>query len=200
MTGVIDMSDGFDTERLHLRRWSKGDREAFHALNADPVVMSTIGPVMSRQESDAFMDRIEQRFDEYGFGLWCVAAEGEALGFTGFMVPWFREGVEIGWRIRSGSWGKGYAPEAARECLRVGFDSLGFGEVISFTSRSNTNSRTVMEKIGLQHDPVGDFDHPGVPVGSPLREHVLYRLAAAQYRARRDDADALARAEPEPSG
>jgi hypothetical protein len=33
-----------------------------------------------------------------------------------------------------------------------------------------------MEKIGLTRDLAGDFDHPGIPEGHPLRPHVLYRI------------------------
>ena len=36
-----------------------------------------------------------------------------------------------------------------------------------------------MDKIGLRRDHDGDFEHPGVPEGSPLRPHVLYRLTRA---------------------
>lgn len=170
------------TERLLLRRWTDADRDAFHALNVDPKVMATIGPVMTRADSDGFLDRIEQRFDEHGFGLWCVEFDGEAIGFTGFMAPWFRDGVEIGWRIRADQWGNGYATEAAAECLRHGFDDLGFTEVISFTAAINVRSRRVMEKLGLEYDPTEDFDHPSVPHDSPLRQHVLYRMTVPQYR------------------
>jgi len=164
------------TDRLVLRPWRDDDREAFHQVNADPAVMAMLGPVMSRAQSDAFMNRIMQHFADHGYGVWCVEFEGRVLGYTGFMVPWFRDGVEIGWRIRSDQWGQGIAPEAAVECLRHGFDDLGFDEVISFTAVTNTNSRRVMEKIGLRHDPDDDFDHPGVPDGSPLKAHVLYRV------------------------
>jgi RimJ/RimL family protein N-acetyltransferase len=31
-----------------------------------------------------------------------------------------------------------------------------------------------MEKLGMQLD--GEFDHPAIPEGHPLRRHVLYRL------------------------
>jgi RimJ/RimL family protein N-acetyltransferase len=165
------------TERLTLRGWTDADRPAFHAMNSDPLVMATLGPVMSRGESDAFMNRIVQHFADHGFGVWCVEFDGRPVGYTGFMVPWFRDGVEIGWRIMSEYWGRGIAPEAARECLRHGFDDLGFEEIISFTAVTNTNSRRVMEKIGLGRDPEGDFDHPSVPEGNPLRPHVLYRLS-----------------------
>lgn len=171
------------TERLLLRGWREADRDAFHAMNADPAVMETIGPVMSRAQSDAFMNRILGHFDEHGFGVWCVEYDGEAVGYTGFMVPWFRDGVEIGWRIRSANWGLGIAPEAARECLRHGFDELGFHEIISFTAATNDKSRRVMDKIGLVRDPRGDFEHPAVPPGNSLRPHVLYRLTRAEYGA-----------------
>ncbi|MHC4911364.1 MAG: GNAT family N-acetyltransferase [Planctomycetota bacterium] len=171
------------TDRLLLRRWRDSDREAFHALNSDEAVMATIGPVMSRGESDSFLNRIEHRFDANGFGLWCVDLGGEPIGFTGFMTPWFREGVEIGWRIRAELWGRGFATEAALVCLADGFGRLGFGEIISFTASTNVSSRRVMEKIGLRRDPNEDFEHPGLPEGSSLRPHVLYRLRSEDYGA-----------------
>jgi len=30
----------------------------------------------------------------------------------------------------------------------------------------------------MVRDPAGDFDHPLLPEGSPLRRHVLYRISA----------------------
>ena len=165
-----------------LRRWTDADRPAFYDLNSDPVVMATIAPVMDRAQSDSLMDRIEAGFDVHGFGLWCVELDGVSIGFTGLSVPWFRDGVEVGWRIRSAWWGHGYAPEAARAALGVAFDEIGLDEVISFTAATNVNSQRVMRKIGMIRDPSGDFDHPSVAVGNPLRAHVLYRLTAAQYR------------------
>lgn len=175
------------TDRLVLRRWRDNDRPAFHALNADPEVMATIGPVMTRAQSDAFMNRIEAGFEADGYGLWCVELDGDAIGYTGFLRPWFRDGVELGWRIRSPYWGRGYAPEAAAGCLALGFRScaeggIGFEEVVTFTAATNAKSIRVMEKLGFERDPHGDFEHPGVPLGSPLRGHVLYRMTADRYR------------------
>lgn len=172
----------YRTPRLVLRRWVDADRDHFARLNGDPVVMATIGPPMTPAQSDAFMQRIEAGFDLHGFGLWCVDLDGESIGFTGLSVPWFRDGVEIGWRIRSEHWGRGYATEAAIEVLRIAFDDLGLDEVISFTATTNARSRRVMEKLGLRRDLDADFEHPSVPVGDPLRDHVLYRLARSDYR------------------
>jgi RimJ/RimL family protein N-acetyltransferase len=47
---------------------------------------------------------------------------------------------------------------------------------VSFTAVINGPSRRVMAKLGMRHDPAADFDHPRVPVGSPLRRHALYRI------------------------
>ena len=97
------------TARLTLRRWSTADSAAFHALNSDPLVMATIGAVMTQGEPDAFMDRIELGFAEHWFGLWCVEFEGEAVGFTGFGIHRVRDslvsgfpGFEKGWRLVGG--------------------------------------------------------------------------------------------------
>jgi ribosomal-protein-alanine N-acetyltransferase len=48
-------------------------------------------------------------------------------------------------------------------------------EIVAFTTTLNTRSQAVMERIGMTRDAGGDFDHPGLPEGSPLRRHVLYR-------------------------
>ena len=35
---------------------------------------------------------------------------------------------------------------------------------------------------GMTRDPAGDFDHPRIAEGSPLRRHVLYRLRQVDWR------------------
>ena len=170
------------TERLILRDWRDEDLAPFAALNADPAVMELLPSVLSRPESDALAARIRAELAERGFGLWAVEAPGVApfIGFTGLSVPRFEAHftpcVEIGWRIAQEHWGRGYAPEAAGAALAHAFDGLGLDEVVSFTSVGNLRSRRVMEKLGMTHDQDGDFDHPNLAPGSPLRRHVLYRI------------------------
>lgn len=170
------------TERLLLRQWREDDREPFAAMNADPEVMRHFPSVLDREASDAVLDRLRAAVDEQGWGLWAVERldTGQLLGFTGLSVPRhplpFMPCVEVGWRLARSAWGHGFATEAAREALRVGFDELGLDEVVSFAVVGNTASRAVMERLGLTRDPADDFDHPALPVGHPLRRHVLYRL------------------------
>mgnify|MGYP002336432117 CR=1 FL=1 len=80
-------------------------------------------------------------------------------------------------------WGKGFATEAARGSLRVGFEQLGLTEIVSFTSAINLRSRAVMVKLGMR-ETEEIFEHPSVPVGSTLRQHCLYRLSHLQWVAK----------------
>ena len=170
------------TERLILRPWRDDDLAPFAALNADPTVMEHFPATLSRAESDALAARIRADMAERGFGLWAVEAPGVAafVGFTGLSVPRFEAHftpcVEIGWRIAREHWGRGYAPEAARAALAHAFGPLGLDEIVSFTTADNRNSRRVMEKLGMAHNPADDFDHPNLAPGHPLRRHVLYRI------------------------
>jgi RimJ/RimL family protein N-acetyltransferase len=170
------------TDRLLLRRWLRDDHEPFARLNADPRVMEFFPGVLSREESDAMVDRIEAHFDKHGFGLWAVEVPGVTrfAGFVGLAVPRFEAPftpcIEVGWRLGADHWGRGYAPEGARAALAFAFGPLGVEEVFSFTVPANVRSRRVMEKIGMTHSPADDFDHPLLAEGHPLRRHVLYRL------------------------
>lgn len=137
--------------------------------------------LLTRAESDAFIDRIEQHFEDHGFGLWAVELEGEAelIGAVGLLrvsfEAHFAPAVEVGWRLTADRWGAGYATEASAAALAWGFDSLDLDEIVAFTVPENTRSRAVMERLGMTHDPADDFEHPRLAEDSPLRHHVLYR-------------------------
>lgn len=171
------------TERLILRQWRDEDREPFAALNADPEVMEHFPAPMSRADSDRLADLIQERIEATGFGFWAVevAETGRFIGFTGLSVPSFdapfMPAVEIGWRLAREDWGQGYATEAARRALTSGLDDLGLAEVVAFTVPANVRSRAVMRRIGMTRDPAGDFDHPRIPKGHPMRRQMLWRVA-----------------------
>ena len=176
------------TERTLLRAWRDDDLAPFAVLNADKEVMRWFPSVLSREQSDAMVEKIRARLSDNGWGLWALEVPGVSTfcGFVGLNpVPFeasFTPAVEIGWRLDRPWWGHGYATEAARACLDHGFGPLGLSEIVSFTTTKNVRSRAVMERIGMEHDPSADFDHPGIPAGNPVRPHVLYRLDRDVYR------------------
>jgi len=174
---------------LLLRAFRDSDREPFARLNADPAVMRFFPSTLTRTESDAMVDRIGAHRAEHGFTLFAaeLAAHQEFIGFIGLSRPaWkshFTPCVEIGWRLHRAHWNQGLATEGARACLNFAFTALALPEVVSFTVPANTPSRRVMEKLGMTHNPVEDFDHPCIAEGHPLRRHVLYRIGSPTFLA-----------------
>lgn len=184
MTELIE----FDTERLRLRQWCAADREPFAALNADPIVMQFFPALLTRAESDAMADRCQALIGERGWGFWAVETRtaSEFIGFVGLHIPAselpFSPCVEVGWRLAAKHWGKGFATEAARGALHVGFKRLGLLEIVSFTAVGNIRSRAVMGRLGML-ETKETFEHPNIPIGHVLRQHCLYRLSRGQWLA-----------------
>ena len=171
-----------ETERLRLRAWRESDREPFFRMNSDPAVMRHFPATLTREESDALVDRIEAQWAARGFTPYAaeLRESGGFIGFIGLSVPLFEAHftpcVEIGWRLAAAYWNRGLATEGARAALRHGFEAMGLAEVVAFTVPANLASRRVMEKIGMTRDPADDFEHPQMPEGHALRRHVLYRI------------------------
>ena len=176
----------FNTERLCLRQWCAADRAPFAALNADSKVMKFFPAPLDRTASDAMADRCQSLVAERGWGCWAaeIKETREFIGFVGLHTPApefpFSPCVEIGWRLAFHYWGKGFASEAARGALRIGFDLLGLPEVVSFTTVRNHRSRAVMERLGMR-ETADTFEHPHIPAGNALRQHCLYRLSREQW-------------------
>jgi ribosomal-protein-alanine N-acetyltransferase len=162
------------TARLLMRRWRDEDRVPFAAMNADPVVMRYYQRTMTTEESDAFVDRIEARFDEHGYSLWAVELDGAFTGYVGLSWQVFEEGsaeeLEVGWRLAKEFWGKGIATEAGSAALAVALQQEP--TVVSVTAEINEPSQRVMQRIGMRLH--SRFEHVRVDVGDPLRPHVRY--------------------------
>jgi RimJ/RimL family protein N-acetyltransferase len=176
-----------ETERLRLRQWIESDREPFARLNTDPRVMEFLPSILDRAASDAMIDRIQALISERGWGFWAVESKQDKqfIGFVGLHIPTadlpFAPCVEVGWRLAFEYWGKGYATEAAKAALKVGFDRLELPEIVSFTTIDNHRSSAVMERLGMSRD-VETFEHSALPPGHSLREHCLYRLSQEKWR------------------
>lgn len=173
-----------DTPRLCLRRWIESDYEQFIEMNKDEEVMAYFPRPLTAVETLAMINRINVSFESNGFGLFAVEYKEtkQFLGFTGFSVPGFQSFftpcVEIGWRFKKDSWGRGFATEAAKACLDYGFEKMAFRKIVSFTSVLNQRSERVMQRIGMKY--VTEFDHPQIAAGSRLCKHVLYEISKGQ--------------------
>jgi len=176
-----------ETDRLLLRQWVEQDSPIFAVLNSDPEVMEYFPALLSREESNAMAEKCKSLISERGWGLWAVElkSSGKFIGFVGLHTPKpnlsFSPCVEIGWRLLKEFWGKGYATEAAQEALVYAFNTLKLNEVVSFTTISNSRSRSVMGRLGFSNTHQ-NFEHPDIEKGHSLSAHVLYKITKQEWR------------------
>lgn len=143
------------TGRLTLRQFTAADEDLLVALHSDPAVMRLLGPPATR-------DEIHDRVLPYylglygtGFGYWAAieTATGGFLGWFLFRPPQVDAEpgtVELGYRLHTAAWGRGFATEGARALVDRGFAELGVERVVADTMAVNTGSRNVLEKVGLR--------------------------------------------------
>ncbi|WP_197493966.1 GNAT family N-acetyltransferase [Lewinella sp. 4G2] len=167
------------TERLLLRSWRDTDLAPFAAMNADPAVRRYFPGLQTKVESDASVRRFRAHDEEHGFTFWAAELReaGAFIGFVGMVVPGaylpLPTGcVEIGWRLATEHWGKGYATEAARACVEYAFGELKVPAVAAITTVENQPSINVMKKLGMVYH--GEFLHPKIDPTDPIAPHVAY--------------------------
>ncbi|WP_414931208.1 GNAT family N-acetyltransferase [Vibrio europaeus] len=178
-----------ETKRLRLRQWKDSDIEPYCQINANEQVMRYFPSVMTNEETLAQVGRARSYIDKNGYGFWAVELKStqEFIGFVGLLAQSEESGlpntpfVEIGWRLDSKHWGKGYAPEAAQAALEFAFTELKLEQVYSFTALPNLPSQRVMEKIGMINSGQ-DFDHPKLAKGHELERHCLFKITREQWQ------------------
>ncbi|MDF3831415.1 GNAT family N-acetyltransferase [Cupriavidus basilensis] len=169
-----------ETDRLRLRQWQDSDYPIFARMNADAETMRFFPTTLTVEQSNAMAQYCRDLIEQQGWGVWAVEEKATAafIGFIGLHIPTdelpFSPCVEIAWRLAITAWGKGFATEGASATLSFAFGQLAMPEIVSFTALNNTPSVRVMQRLGMRRD-AQTFEHPSLPSGHTLREHVLYR-------------------------
>lgn len=150
-----------ETNRLYLREMTPDDAEQAYLLNLDPEVVKYTGDVAfkSIDEAKTFLENYNH-FKKYGFGRWAVIdkTNDEYLGWCGLKYSEDLDEFDIGFRFFKKHWNKGYATEAAKACLEIGFDKFGMKTIVGRVMKANIGSIKVLEKIGLRFDRTFNFD------------------------------------------
>jgi ribosomal-protein-alanine N-acetyltransferase len=136
-----------ETERLLIRPLEAGDRTEMLAQWSNPA--------NERVSPDATAEQVQAWVAGLPWGVW-ERESGELVGDcslhfdTGF-AEW-----ELSYGFRRDRWGLGYATEAARACVRHGFDELGLEKIVADVDPENLRSARVLEKCGFTR--VGELE------------------------------------------
>jgi RimJ/RimL family protein N-acetyltransferase len=187
---LVDPRIILETDRLLVRSWLEGDRDLFREINADPKVMEFFPFRRSHAEADALLEKLNDSIKETGLGFYALELKetAEPIGFCGLSLAnmpeiFPKETVEIGWRLATRFWGKGYVTEAALALLHFAFNEKSIDAVLAFAVEANRRSTSVMRRIGMRPCPQMDFDHPRVPGTHPhLKRHVVYAAVSSRVK------------------
>jgi len=83
---------------------------------------------------------------------WAVALEldpTKAANEVDQLATAIAQRPELGWRLASGTWGRGLATEAATAARDDAFQRLALAELISIIHPENTRSRRLAGKLGM---------------------------------------------------
>ena len=148
-----------ETKRLYMREMSRSDFDPICKILQDEETMYAYEGAFSDDEVWEWIDRQILRYDKLGYGLWAVILKesGELIGQCGLTIQDIpdRQVVEIGYLFRRKYWHRGYATEAAKSCREYAFHVLNVEEVFSIIRDTNTASRNVAERNGMEQ--VGSF-------------------------------------------
>ena len=160
------------TERLVLRPVTADDHAALLAHWGAPDVRRFLfdGAPLSAAEITEAIEDSARDFARAGYGLWLVHENGHSdLVGTAGLRPLDNLGLEIFYSLAPGSWGRGYATEAARAVLDHALGPLGLPEVLAEVDEGNTASVAVIERLGMTEFGV---------VPGPLGPMARYRKTA----------------------
>lgn len=170
-----------ETPRLLLREYVPEDFDALHEILSDPETMRHYPHPFSPDETRQWIERNRARYAEYGFGLWAAVlkSDGRLIGDCGITMQPIHGRMlpEVGYHIHRDHQRRGYASEAAAECIRFAFEVLNVEAIYSYMKYTNIASCRTAERNGLRF--IEEYDDP---VNTRTR---VYALRRSDWESRR---------------
>ena len=170
-----------ETPRLLIRPFVPSDSLGVFELDSDPRVMKYLGgkTMTSYTQAKEQIGYILQQYRENGIGRWAMEEKqtGAFVGWTGFKL--IKDTIcgrshfyDLGYRLQTQFWGKGYATESARASLDYGFTNLPTTEIYAMADCEHRVSNHILRKLGLQQ--IDTFAYDGVP-------HYFYHITQSTW-------------------
>ncbi|MEK6321261.1 MAG: GNAT family N-acetyltransferase [Acidobacteriota bacterium] len=144
-----------ETARLLLRMFTADDLDDLSLIYADAEVMKYLsGHPLTREETASWLNYFPAGWEQYGFGWWGVIFKerGELIGHGGLQFIHVTPEVEVTYGLAREYWGMGLASEAARACLRYGFEELKLDRIYALADPPNVASHRVMARVGMTYE------------------------------------------------
>jgi RimJ/RimL family protein N-acetyltransferase len=185
-----------ETKRLLLRPFTEEDLDDLYDIQRRPdVARYLLWHARSREETrTALAERVKET---------SIAREGDNLAIAvvhrdsgvligDFNLEWLSAELgraEIGFALHPGYSGRGYATEAGREVLRIGFEAYGFHRIIGLCNGNNTPSMRLMERLGMRRE---GFFVQGEMLKGERADLAVYAMLGEEWTGRGGGPDAHA--------
>lgn len=155
-----------ESERLAFSLYTERDKADFIDLLTDPDVMKYVdhGVLTTEQAESLWTKLMKEMYPKGVDTIWAVFAkdDGRFVGNASLRPrPEKQSEWEIGYYLKPGEWGKGFATEIANRLVQYGFAELNFREIFATVDTENEASRRVLEKAGMKLYRQ-EFDEQGV--------------------------------------
>ena len=143
-----------ETERLIIRPWEAGDRDAFVGFTRDPEVMRYVhgGVPYSEDEIAEFLGRQARQLAEFDvcMGAMVEKETSRVVGVCGIQPLGTTGDYEIGWWLARDRWGRGYATEAGRAAMEHVLAMRP--RVVAIIDPGNEPSKRVVARLGMHYE------------------------------------------------
>jgi RimJ/RimL family protein N-acetyltransferase len=160
-----------ETSRLRLRPFARADVDAVYEYRRREDVARYLfdGPMSHESVAEALQMRVGQEaLDGEGSKIFLAVEAKSHHGLIGEVSLILRDAAnrqgEVGYIFHPDHHGKGYATEAARALLEMGFGGAGLHRMYARCAAANTASWRVMERVGMRRE-------------AHFREHIFVRGA-----------------------
>ncbi len=169
-------------QKIILRPIAVHDTDWFIKIYSNPIIMREIydGSIMPREAAIDRVNQFLQNWQIHQFGVWMITAKDDPSKIIGYCVfryfekinPTLDGKIELGYILDQPFWGKGYATQAVKHCIEIGFELHHFNRTLATILPQNIASQKIVLKAGMKH--IADL-----PVKNSL--HQIYEINNEEY-------------------
>jgi ribosomal-protein-alanine N-acetyltransferase len=106
---------------------------------------------VTRDETESYLAGYIRYWKTHGFGRWAIVYKetGRLIGYGGIRM--FLHMHELACLLAKDYWNMGLGTEAARACLRYGFEQLKFDRIFGITKLHNIAAQNLMVRLGMAY-------------------------------------------------
>ncbi|MDC2867439.1 GNAT family N-acetyltransferase [Bacillus sp. BP-3] len=144
-------------ERLCLRPLTIQDAADIfeYASNPEIATYTVWYPHGTLQDSQIFVQSILDQYEKGEMAAYGIELKNEKkiIGTCGFIeYDKNHHKAELAYALSPNYWGQGIATEAAKACIRYGFEVLQLNRIEAGCHASNVQSERVMKRLGMQYE------------------------------------------------